>query len=423
MKKLLLAFILLSPYAVAGQENAQYYYSQAREAYKGGDHVKFYNMIVKANELHPYHQGVLYYRGLAASLTNRGDEAVNFLREAVLVNAMFDLSVEELKSLSGRNDFEALKSQQKELLIPIIHSDTALVIKDRSLHPESVAGGEKKGVFYLSSVHKRKIIKIDEKGNVSDFTKSSADGMTSLLGIKVDKAKKILWACSSPMPEMENYDTTSVSYVFQFDLTTGKLKAKYTPDASVKGSVFGDLILNKKGEVFISDTQNNTVFKVNESTQKLEPYFTSEEFWNIQGITFSDDERYLFIADYIKGVFRLNTQTKEFIQLTRDPFISLKSIDGLIWYQNSLIAIQNGVTPMRITQYFLNSTLGTITDFEIIDRAHPSFNEPTNGCIVDDVLYYVANSQWNGYDDMGQLKPIEQLQDVVILKTDLKKIR
>lgn len=409
--------------ASSGQQNFQHYFTQAREAYKAGDHAKFYDLIVKANELHPYHQGVLYYKGVAAALTNRQEEAVSYLRDAVLVNAQFDLSIDELKSLTSLKSMETLKSFQQELRVPIIHSDTAFVIKDRTLHLESVAAGEKTGVFYLSSIRKRKILKVDKKGTVTDFTKSAQDGMTSILGIKVDKTRKVLWACSSPMPEMENFDTTAVSAVFKYDLKTGKLLAKFLPDASVRKSVFGDLILNKKGEAFISDSQSNTIFKVNETTQKLEPYFTSKEFWNIQGITFSEDEKFLFIADYIKGMLRLNTETKELLQHAKNPMVSLKGIDGLIWYQNSLIAIQNGVVPLRVTRYFLNPSLDKITRFEIIDRAHPSFNEPTNGCISDNTLYYVANSQWGAYDNNHELKFVDKLQDIVILKTDLKKIK
>jgi hypothetical protein len=360
---------------------------------------------------------------VASALTNRSEEAVSYLRDAVLVNTQFDLSIGDLKSLSGQKDFEALKTLQLNLRLPIVHSDTAFTLKDRALHLESVAAGEKDGVFYLTSIHKRKIIKVDEKGNITDFTKSAQDGITSLLGIKVDKAKKVLWTCSSPMPEMENFDTTSVSSVFKYDLKTCKLLAKYSPDASVKSSVFGDLILNKKGEVFISDTQSNTIFKVNEITQKLELYFSSQEFWNIQGITFSEDERFLFVADYIKGIFRLDTQSKQLIQLSKEPLASLKAIDGLIWYQNSLIAIQNGVVPMRVTRYYLNQSLDKITRLEIIDRAHPSFNEPTNGCITNGTLYYIANSQWGGYDNNHQVKPADQLQDIVILKADLNKLK
>lgn len=425
MKKVLILSILifLVIKSVAQQQNLQYYYSHAREAYKAGDPARFYDMIIKANELHPYHQGIMYYRGIAAALTNRPEEAVQFLREAVLVNATFDLTLKDLQVLSGKQDFEALKNLQLELQKPVVHADTAWVIKDRSLHLETVAAGEKEGIYYLSSVHQRKVLKIDKTGNTTDFIKTAEDGMTAVLGIKVDKKKKLLWACASPMPEMVNFDTLSGSAVFKYDLNTGKLLDRYTPQPSSKECVFGDLLLSKSGEVFISDTQNNTIFKVNESTHALEPFFTSEEFWNIQGITFSTDEKFLFISDYIKGIFRLNTQTKELIQLTREPLVSLKSIDGLIWYQNSLIAIQNGVVPMRVTRYFLNSSLDTITRCEIIDRGHPAFSEPTNGCMVGDTLYYVANSQWGGYDDKHQLKPADQLQDIVILKADLTKIK
>lgn len=425
MKKVLILsiFIFLVIKSVAQQQTLQYYYSHAREAYKAGDPARFYDMIIKANELHPYHQGIMYYRGIAAALTNRPEEAVQFLREAVLVNATFDLTLKDLQVLSGKQDFEALKNLQQELQKPVIHADTAWVIKDRSLHLETVAAGEKEGIYYLSSVHQRKVLKIDKTGNTTDFIKTAEDGMTAVLGIKVDKKKKLLWACASPMPEMVNFDTLSVSAVFKYDLNTGKLLDRYTPQPSSKECVFGDLLLSKRGEVFISDTQNNTILKVNESTHALESFFTSEEFWNIQGITFSTDEKFLFISDYIKGIFRLNMQTKELIQLTREPLVSLKSIDGLIWYQNSLIAIQNGVVPMRVTRYFLNSSLDTITRFEIIDRGHPAFSEPTNGCMVGDTLYYVANSQWGGYDDKHQLKPADQLQDIVILKADLTKIK
>lgn len=115
MKKLCFLFFLLlltNFHGVAQQQNLQYYYSQAHEAYKAGNHARFYDMIIKANELHPYHQGIMYNRGIAAALTNRPEEAVQFLREAVLVNATFDLTLKDLQVLSGQQDFEALKKLQ-----------------------------------------------------------------------------------------------------------------------------------------------------------------------------------------------------------------------------------------------------------------------------------------------------------------------
>jgi hypothetical protein len=185
--------------------------------------------------------------------------------------------------------------------------------------------------------------------------------------------------------------------------------------------VFGDLLLNKNGEAFISDSQSNTIFKVNEKDKKIESYFTSGEIWSLQGITFSENEQYIFLADYIKGVFRLDTKTKTLLLLENKTDESVKAIDGLLWYKNSLIAIQNATAPMKVCRYYVNDDLTALMKAEIIDRAHPAFNEPTNGCITNGTLYYLANSQWGGYTEQNQPKPNEQLQDIVILKADLKK--
>lgn len=415
-----IAILLAAHVSIAQPDPLKYYYGQAYEAQQAGENVRFYEMIVKASEIHPYHPGIQYQRGLAAALNGKTEEALTCLRNAILMNASFDLDTEDLATISSSAEFFALKKLQKELQTPIIKSDTALVLPYKQLHAETITAGEREGIFYISGIHQRKVIRIDEKKNITDFTTAEQDGLTAVLGLKVNAKNNELWICSSPMQEMQHYDTTSKSAVFKYSIKSKKLLKKYQPTDTKTNYIFGDLILSKKGEVFVSDSRNNIVFKVNEEKQNLEPFYSNEQFWNIQGITFSADEKYLFISDYIKGLFRLSVATKELIQITTQELVSLKSIDGLHWYEGSLIAVQNGITPMRATRYKLNEKLDAIESVEILDRAHPSFNEPTNGCIMNDIFYYVANSQWSGYDEYHQQKPADQLQDIVILKAYLK---
>lgn len=404
--------------AVAQPSELQAYLNKAREAYKAGDHPRFYELMMEAHKVHPYHQGVLYQAGLAAALNNKPEEAITWLTKAIQINAGYDLAHQDLASLNGREAFEKLKALQVELQQPVVHSDTAFVVKDRTLHVETIAPGESKGVFYLGSIHRAKIVRVDEKGNSRDFTTDRQDGLTSVFGIKVDAKKKILWACASPIPQMQGFDSTHTPAVFKYDLRSGKLITRYSAKVP-KQPIFGDLVLSPQGNVFVPDSRNNIIFTVNERGKQLEPYFSSSEFWNIQGITFSDDGRHLFIADYIKGIFRLDMQNKTLMLLPADFPLSLKSIDGLTYYNNSLVAIQNGVNPMRVTRYHLNETHDRLTSYSIIDRAHPSFNEPTTGCRINDTFYYVANSLWSGYDKENKLKPTSELQDVVMLKVKL----
>jgi hypothetical protein len=74
---------------------------------------------------------------------------------------------------------------------------------------------------------------------------------------------------------------------------------------------------------------------------------------------------------------------------------------------------------MRVTRYTLNPGRDKLISYAIIDRKHPAFNEPTLGCVYRDTFYYVANSQWSGYRDQ-KIKPVDELQDIVILKAKLK---
>jgi hypothetical protein len=414
--------ILLSGQVFCQDNDYRSYYAKAVEAYKSKSYPKFYSLIKEANEMHPWHQGVLYQLGMAAALTGHAAEAIESLKKAVLIDNSFRIEgLADFNSIKNTPEFKQLLALQKEWAVPIIHSDTAFTLTDRSLHCEGLELDPETKTFYVGSIHERKIVKVNG-GVATNFCPPAFDGMTSVFGLKIDPKKKLLWACSSPLQEMENFDSTTRSAVFKFDQTTGKLIEKIERPSWARDGVFGDLILNKMGEVFISDGQTNTIFKVNEKTHQLEPWFTSQDFWNIQGMAFNENEKYLFISDYVKGLFRLEIKTKTLTMLACSIEVSLKGIDGLSYYDNSLIAVQNGVNPMRVTRYYLNSSQDQIPKFEILDRKHPAFNEPTLGTIQDDIFYYIANSQWGGYDQQHRIKPANQLQDIVILKVDLKKM-
>lgn len=415
--------LLIAPILCLGQ-NLQQYYSEAISAYKAKDYKQFYEKIKEANKVHPYHQGVQYQLGLAAALNGNTAEAIAFLKKAILTNTDFVLEGnQDLQSLFNLEEFKWLLLLQKKWKETVIKSDTAFLITDRQLHVEGIDFDKKTNSFFLGSIHKRKVIKVDDKGVATDFCSSEFKGMASVFGLKVDPNKKILWVCSSPMPEMQNFDSTARSAVFKFDLNKGKLIQKYSLPATEPDGIFGDLILNSKGEPIISDSKNNNILKVNETSGKLEVMFSSMDFWNVQGMALSADEKFLFISDYIKGIFKLNLASKTMDALPCNLDVSLKGIDGLYRHGNSLIAIQNGVSPFRVTRYFLNQAGTSITKFEVLEKKHPAFNEPTLGVINGNNFFYIANSEWGGYDNAHKPKSSENLQDIVVLKLDLGDVK
>jgi sugar lactone lactonase YvrE len=417
--KLVLIVLLIGFRAFSQPDSAYFYFKQAKAAYKQGETALYYDLMMKATHFHPYHPTMLYEAAVASVMNNKNDEAVSYLKSVIMINAKADLEKEEFKALSGMKAFQEIKENQKQFLQPVITSDTAFIITDPTLHIECIAKGKEPDTFFFGSIHKKKIVMTDKNGKVSDFNSSASEGMTSVFGVKVDSKRNVLWACSSPMQEMEDFDTTARSAIFKYDLKSKKLLQKYTPNDKNE-HIFGDLVLDPNGNAFVSDSRLNIIYKADHDTGKLSEFFTSKEFWNLQGITFDQEAKNLFIADYIRGIFKLNLATMKLVQLSQQFDISLKSIDGLAFYNNSLIAIQNYIYPMRVTQYFLDKNHESLKSYNIIDRGHPAFNEPTIGIVDGANFIYVANSLWSGYDDSRKIKPVDQLQPVVILKAALK---
>lgn len=413
--------ICLSLEASAQQNDLAYYYNKGQDAYRRKVYPEFYDMMREAHRIHPFHQGILYQLGMAAALTGHREEALTCLRKAIQIDASFRLAgLSDFRALENAPEFRALLDLQKEYQQPVIHSDTAFVLRDRSLHTEGIAFDPATNLFYLGSIHKRKIIRVTAAGEVSDFCEEGFEGMTSIFGIKADSRRNVLWACSSPMAEMENYDSSARSAVFKFDLASGRLIEKIARPAWEKNEVFGDLVVSEKGDAYVSESQTNTIFRVNETTHQLEPFFTSPDFLNVQGLAFSEQDEYLFIADYIKGIYRLNMKTKALNEVTSVPDVSFKGIDGLSYFRKQLIIIQNGVVPARVLVCRLDGARRKISEVRTLDRKHPAFNEPTMGVMSGDTFFYIANSQWQGYDRDHHIKPDDQLQDIVILKSKIR---
>jgi len=418
MKKNGWLVLLISSITLCPAQELQQLYSDAMIAYRNKNYVNFYTHIKQANTLNPYHEGILYQLGIAAALTGKKDEAIHSLRQAILINSDFKLEgIADFKMIKDSKEFKDLLTFQKEWQTPVINSEIAFTLKDRSLHPEPIAYDAVHHTFYLGSIHQRKIIKVLPNGSVIDFCPPAYQGMSSVMGIKADTLRNLLWVCSSPLPEMINYDSTTRPMVFKFDLATGHLLHQFI---APKKGVYGDLILDSKGKVYLSDSETNELSTVNEKTNQVEPFYYSSEFISVQGITLSSDEKSLFIADYEKGIFKLDIRAKKLSLITTAKDVSLKGIDGIYFYQHSVVAIQNGVVPARSVQYYLGKGETTIIDYKIIDRKHPDFGEPTLGVITGNMFYYIANSQWGGYDSRHQQKPASQLKDVVVLKSALR---
>lgn len=411
------AFVLLQLECFG--QNLERVYESAKTAYKAGDYIVYDALMDSAYTMHPYHQNILWHRARAAALTGQPGKAIESANRAIVLDSRFDLSDSCFTSIRKTRSFQKLIRMKVRMEGVIGTSDTAFTINDKQLHLESVAYDPTSKAFYCGSIYKRKIIKV-ENGNISDFVPTGYAGLGSVFSIRIDTLRQILWAISSPTAQMMNPPDSAKSALYKFDLRNNVLVSVSYPSNPLKSHAFGDLVLGPGNTPYVSDSENNIIYKYDSLTTSLVPFYSSEQFWNIQGICFNDDHTLLYVSDYIKGIFVLNIQKSELKDLKIKEGATTQGTDGMCFYANSLIILQNGVRPFRVSRLHLTKHGTEVKRIAYLERNHPVLGEPTIGTIHDHEFFYVASSQWDGYVD-GVIKPDHELKPIVVLRNTLRK--
>ncbi|MBA2339651.1 MAG: hypothetical protein H0V88_04605 [Pyrinomonadaceae bacterium] len=180
-------------------------------------------------------------------------------------------------------------------------SRVAFRIPESDLIPEGIAYDSSTGIFYVGSTYLRKIVSVNRKGVVRNFTAEAQDGLRGVLGVKVDARRRILWAISSHaglgMPIKGNSrDCIGCSEIFKYDLKSGALIKKYTLENKPRVHFLNDLALNSNGDVYISDTIAGDVYFISRQTDKLEVLASFGQTAYPNGLDLSPNGRLLFVA-------------------------------------------------------------------------------------------------------------------------------
>ena len=337
--------------------------------------------------------------------------------------AVADLDADtDFDSIRPSDGYKKVRDQMAALRTQKVASGvvTAFTIPEKGLVPEGVAYDPKTKSFFVSSIRKRKIVRVDANGKVSDFVKPAEGGLRSACGIAADPKRRALWVASEAMPHMEGFrkGDPPASALFEFDLDTGRLRREYRAPASEPPAAFDDLALGPDGRVFANDGRNPRIWTLAPGAGAIELFLESDAFRGTQGMAVTPDGRTLYVSDYT-SLFRVDLASKRVTALPVPPDAALNGIDGLVYAAGSLYGIQNGVEPNRVTRLELSADGATIAGAKILVMNHPDFDEPTLGVAAEGALYFTANSQGGKFQN--EKKPItpEAMQDAVILKLPL----
>jgi sugar lactone lactonase YvrE len=390
----------------------------AVKAYQAKDFTGFLAQMETANTNRPNHPRLIYNLASANVVNGNADQALALLERLGNMGLAFAIEKDDdFKDISATERFKKVVAKFAENRKPINASQKALTASDKELIVEGVAFDQKTENVYLASVHQRKIVKIDKNGVATDFS-NPADGLWGVYGIRVDAERGWLWVSS--LASIANRglleSDKNKSGIFRYNLKTGKLLKKYIVPGEERHAL-GDLIIARDGRIFSTDSAAATIYSIDPKTDEFQVFLKSDMLASPEGLTL-DGTGNMFVADYSKGIFRINTHTKQITQLIPASDITLLGIDGLYFYKGNLIAIQNGINPHRVVHFTLDGD--KVTKYLTLEANHADFDEPTLAALVGDKFYFNANSQFGHFNAKGVLAT-DKLHSPVILNVDLKK--
>ena len=391
----------------------------ATAAYRNKAYLEFLRQMEIANLNRPNHPRLIYNLAIAFALNGRTDEAQNSLVRLAKMGLgyAFDKN-EDIKVLLDDDRFRKISADAAANLNPVNASIRLLELSDKTMIAESVAFDAKSKQHIVGSIHKRKIVSADSNGFEKDFS-ASTDGLFAVLGMKVDPIRNTLWVASSAVPQMSGFADVDKgrSGIFKYDLSNRKLLRKYLlPEG--EQHMLGDVWIDRKGNVFATDSVSPNIYRIDPSEDKMELFIASDLFASLQGITGGSNPNELFVADYAKGIFRIDLKARAIVQLKPDTNVTLLGTDGLYLYGGKLIAIQNGITPNRVAAFTIVGD--RVTSTAILEANHADFLEPTLGYLAGDDLVYVANSQGPLVNEKAELQT-EKLRNPLVLKVSLER--
>ena len=350
-------------------------------------------------------RGAAFYF-LAASKMHLGDtrEALDLLKQCMALEEGFDPSgASEFAGLRSERAFTEMVDRTKTRFPAVALSRKALVTEEKDLIPEGLAWDSVREVFYLGSLHSRKIVQITTDSHVSDFLQPQQGAILPVLGIRMHPNDGTIWANT-----WEEKPAASRSQLLHVD-ASGKILARFAPSDSGQHG-FNDLVVRKAGDVFVTDSLANEVFRFDPNTKSFSALRLHRQLYYPNGIALAEDDRTLYVADAL-GVLQYDLASSASIDVAPGPHNTLAGVDGLYWYRGSLVAIQNGIGTPRVAVHKLAADGTRVTKATILEFRTTLSVLPTTGAIRGSDFYFIANSQIDNLNgdkilDVTRLEPV-----------------
>lgn len=331
-------------------------------------------------------------------------KALALLKECMALDAGFDPEPGEspsLRPLVSNQEFQQMLEEARHRYPPVHKARVAFTVPANDLFPEGLAVDTENQLFYMGSMHHRKIVRFALNGTVSDFVKQGLYDLMPVGGVHVNPVDHSVWASTDAgekhRPELLHFDAQ------------GKLLERYASPGTMPYDL-NDLVLRGSREIFTTDTEGHHVYRFDRASHKFADMKLYRPVFYPNGIALSGDGNLLFVADML-GVVRVDLLTNESEDVDPGVHNTLSGIDGLYWNKGEFLGVQYGTGAYRVMRWRLSPDGRKVTASEILEHRTDLVSDPTTGAVLGDNFYFIANTGiYNLEDDKivdpAKLEPI-----------------
>jgi hypothetical protein len=345
---------------------------------------------------------VLFFIAATQALLKEPHQAMASLKDCVALKEGFDpVGEPAFAGLRNSKDFQTLSEQVHRDFPAISTAQLAFVSTEKDVVPEGLAYDATQDVFYMSSLHLKKIVAISRVGEFTDFVPADRYRLLPVLGIRVDPSDGSLWTATW----IDNGKTELLHFGKK-----GTLLGRFSVPEDGRKHGLNDLVVLNGGDVLLTDTADNKVYRFDAQPQTFHELKLARELLQPNGIALTFDSSAVYIADQL-GVLRLDLQSGQSAEVNPGPHSTLAGADGLYWHSGKLVAVQNGIGSPRIAIFQLSDDGLRVTKTTVVENRSKFTLLPTTGALDGDDFYFIVNSQIDNLNgdrvlDNTKLQPV-----------------
>ena len=208
-----------------------------------------------------------------------------------------------------------------------------------------------------------------------------------------DSTRKRLWVAADCPPGVSFIKTCERGALIGLD-ARGRIQARMAPAA---GTFHPGDVSSAKGEVFVSDSQNGSIYRLTPNGRVLTALVAPGVGKSGQGTALDATGKRLLVADYAQGISVIDLASGTRTLLPRQDGKPLRGVDGLTRCGDTWLGVYNGAAPGRLLTIRMRE--GGIEYGELVEEM--TFPDPTQIVFDGKRLLIVANAGWEASSKGG----------------------